>query len=208
MTRGHGGTRRRPCGSHGVRRHWTLQGLTRDRHSVRCRPPRDLDQATAHRRALSGPGWDTGKPSKGPATVHRHEPCHRRPAKDHQGTRRAPEAAPMRAIRHSMGSDWPFWTLSGLVWVLYGSCLCPCLAMLGHDLSTPGPEGVQQSGPRSMPGTPAGGTSRQSWERRRSERRSCRGRVEQLWLRLWRHRSARGPQGEQREKASRVVGPA
>lgn len=58
-----------------------------------------------------------------------------------------------------------------------------------------------------MPGTPADGTSRQSWERRRSERRSCRGRVEQLWLRLWRHRSARGPQGEQREKASRVVGP-
>ena len=32
-------------------------------------------------------------------------------------------------------------------------------------------------------------------------------RVEQLWLRLWRHRPARGPQGERREKANRVVGP-
>ena len=44
---------------------------------------------------------------------------------------------------------------------------------------------------------------RQSW----SERRSYRSRVEQLWLRLWRHRPARGPQGERREKANRVVGP-
>lgn len=34
----------------------------------------------------------------------------------------------------------------------------------------------------------AGDTSRQSW----SERRSCRSRVEQLWLRLWRHRPGRG----------------
>lgn len=113
-----GRTRRRPRVSRGTRRNRTHQGLTRDRHAVRCGPAEDLDQATAHWRALGGPTQSTEAPSKRPATVHRHEPCHRRPAKDHQGTRCAPEAAPMRAIRHSMESDWPFWTLSGLVWIL------------------------------------------------------------------------------------------
>lgn len=78
--------------------------------------------------------------------------------------------------------------------------VCPCRC---NDLSTPGPEGVQRCGPGPVPGTPACDTSRQSW----SERRSYRSRVEQLWLRLWRHRPARGPQGERREKANRVVGP-
>lgn len=89
-------------------------------------PRRDQQQSTAMNRAIADPQ----KTTKGPDVRLKQPRC-------------APS-----------GTQWGPTGLSGLSQVLYGSCLCPCLAMLGHDLSTPGPEGVQRSGPRSMPGHP------------------------------------------------------
>lgn len=191
-----GRTRRRPRVSRGTRRHRTHQGLTRDRHAVRCGPAEDLDQATAHWRALGGPTQSTEAPSKRPATVRRREPDQSRPVRDHHGTSRTPEAAPRSALRNSMGSEWPFWTLSGLVWVW-------SVSLSGHAGAMICPLG-DQKGSSDAAWTGTWNTRRRrSW----SERKSCRNMVEQLWLRLWRHRPARGPQGEQREKANWVVGP-
>lgn len=165
-----GRTSRRPRVSRGTRRHRTHQGLTRDRHAVRCGPAGDLDQATAHWRALGGPTRSTEAPSKRPATVHRRELDQSRPVRDHHETSSVPEAAPRSAIRHSMGSEWPFWTLSGLVWVwsvsLSGhadAMICPLRDQKGS--SDAGPDRYLEHPPATPLGSPgaSGGAIGAGW---------------------------------------------
>lgn len=134
-------------------------------------PRRDQQQSTAMSRAMADPQ----KTTKGPDVRLKQPRC-------------APS-----------GTQWGSTGLSGPSRVLYGSCLCSCLAMLGHDVSTPGPEGVQRCGmDRYLEHPPATVLERAAELSEHGGAAVAAG---------WRHRPARGPQGEQREKANWVVGP-
>lgn len=73
-------------------------------HKAQKRPRRDQQQSTAMSRAIADPQ----KTTKGPDVRLKQPRC-------------APS-----------GTQWSPTGLSGPSRVLYGSCLCPCLAMLGH----------------------------------------------------------------------------